>query len=122
MKHEAKSVRTFIGAKNFEVSRTFYNDLGFEEFIISKNMSYFKIFETLGFYLQDYYVPDWVNNSMIFLEVNNVEQYWDELESLGLHHKYKDVKLTPIKDDVWGRECFLIDPSGTLWHFGEFNK
>ncbi len=122
MKHQAKSIRTFIGAKNFEESRSFYKDLGFEEYIISKGMSYFKIFETLGFYLQDYYIEDWVNNSMIFLEVNNVEQQWHELQNLKLHHKYKDVKLTPIKYDDWGRECFLHDPSGILWHFGEFNK
>lgn len=20
----------------------------------------------------------------------------------------------------WGRECFVHDPSGILWHFGEF--
>lgn len=122
MKHQAKSVRTFIGAKDFEVSRNFYRDLGFQESIISKNMSYFKIFETLGFYLQDAYVEDWVNNSMIFLEVDNVEQYYNELQNLGLHNKYKDVKLIPIRNDDWGRECFLHDPSGILWHFGEFNK
>ncbi len=122
MKHQAKSVRAFIGAKDFEVSRTFYKDLGFEESVISKSMSYFKIFETLGFYLQDAYVEDWVNNSMIFLEVDNVEQYWNQLQNLGLHHKYKDVKLTSIRYDDWGKECFLHDPSGILWHFGEFNK
>ena len=122
MKHQAKSVRTFIGAKDFEVSRNFYRDLGFQESIISKNMSYFKIFETLGFYLQDAYVEDWVNNSMIFLEVDNVEQYYNELQNLGLHNKYKDVKLVPIRNDDWGRECFLHDPSGILWHLGEFNK
>ena len=122
MKQQAKSVRPFIGAKDFDVSRNFYKDLGFEESNISKNMSYFKIFETLGFYLQDAYVEDWVNNSMIFLEVDNVEQYYNELQNLGLHNKYKDVKLIPIRNDDWGRECFLHDPSGILWHFGEFNK
>ena len=122
MKHSAKSVRAFIGAKNYEVSKTFYKDLGFEEFVISENMSYFRIFETLGFYLQNAYVQDWINNSMIFVEVDNVDRYWNELQKLGLHLKYKDVKLTPIKNDYWGRECFLHDPSGVLWHFGEFNK
>ncbi|MEO7120944.1 MAG: glyoxalase [Ginsengibacter sp.] len=122
MKHNAKSVRTFIGAKNFEESRNFYKDLGFEEFIISNSMSYFKIFETLGFYLQDYYLADWINNSMVFLEVDNVERYFTDLQTLGLHHKYKGVKLTPIKNNDWGKECFLHDPSGVLWHFGAFNK
>lgn len=122
MNHHSKSVRAFIGAKNFEISRAFYTDLGFEEYVISKDMSYFKIFETLGFYLQNAYVEDWVNNSMIFLEVNDVEQHWNELQNLGLHQKYENVRLTPIRNDVWGREYFLHDPSGILWHFGEFRK
>jgi hypothetical protein len=120
MKHTAKSVRTFIGSLNFEESRTFYKELGFEESIISKDMSYFKIFENLGFYLQDYYVKDWVNNSMIFLEVDNAEQYWNELQALELQNKFKNVRLTPVQENDWGRECFLHDPSGVLWHFGEF--
>ncbi len=85
-------------------------------------MSYFKIFESLGFYLQDYYVEDWVNNSMIFLEVDSVEYYWNELQGLKLRYRYKDVKLSEIKEEDWGKECFLHDPSGTLWHFGQFYK
>jgi catechol 2,3-dioxygenase-like lactoylglutathione lyase family enzyme len=121
MKHNAKSIRAFIGAINFEESRSFYRDLGFQESVISKDMSYFKVFETLGFYLQKAYVKDWVDNTMIFLEVDNVERYWNELQNLGLHEKYKNVRLTPIKENDWGRECFLHDPSGILWHFGEFN-
>jgi hypothetical protein len=30
------------------------------------------------------------------------------------------VKLIPIRVHDWGKECFLHDPSGVLWHFGEF--
>lgn len=122
MKHNAISVRAFIGAKDFEVSRRFYSDLGFEEVIIPGNMSYYKINETLGFYLQNAYVKDWVDNTMIFIEVVNVEEHWNELQKLGLPEKYKDVRLTPIKNLDWGRECFLHDPAGVLWHFGEFSK
>jgi hypothetical protein len=121
MKHAAKSIRTFIGALNFEESRLFYKELGFEESPISKAMSYIKVTEKLGFYLQDAYVLDWINNSMIFLEVDNVHRYWKELQNMALHEKYKNVKLTPVREESWGRECFLHDPSGVLWHFGEFN-
>src|ERR671921_201242 len=97
MKHNAKSIRTFIGAKNHEESRAFYRDLGFEEAVISQGFSYFKCCDTLGFYLQDYYVKEWVNNSMIFLEVEDVEQYYDDLQKLDLHNKYENVKLIAIK-------------------------
>jgi hypothetical protein len=121
MEHKAISVRPFIGAKNFEVSRKFYHDLGFKESVLFHNMSYFYT-DGLGFYLQDAYVEDWVDNSMIFLEVEDVDHYWKELLALDLNSKYESVKLTPIKEYEWGRECFLHDPSGILWHIGEFRK
>ena len=60
MKNAFHSIRTFIGSKDFLESRTFYARLGFEEISISPKMSYFKANESLGFYLQDAYVKDWV--------------------------------------------------------------
>ena len=121
MEHKGKSIRPFIGAENFEVSRSFYRDLGFEESVLTYNMSYFKT-EGLGFYLQDAYVKDWIDNTMVFLEVDDVQRYWNELSALNLSAKYPKVRLTPIRVEQWGRECFLHDPSGILWHFGEFYK
>ncbi len=120
MKHTAKSIRAFIGAFNFDESRQFYRELGFVESPISKDMSYIKVTDQLGFYLQNAYVEDWINNTMIFLEVDDVKRYWNELQELGLHQKYKNVKLTAIREESWGRECFMHDPAGVLWHFGEF--
>jgi hypothetical protein len=122
MKHIAKSIRAFVGALNFEESRQFYKDLGFVESPISNNMSYIKVTDQLGFYLQDAYIKDWIDNTMIFLEVDDVKRYWTELQGLGLDQKYKNVKLTPIREETWGRECFMHDPSGVLWHFGEFGE
>ncbi|NNT72746.1 glyoxalase [Flavobacterium sp. IMCC34852] len=121
MNHKAISIRPFIGAKNYEISRSFYRDLGFEEVVISSNMSYFKS-ETLGFYLQDAYVKDWIDNTMVFMEVEDVQQFYRELFTLDLPTKYKGVRVVPIKVLDWGSECFVHDPSGVLWHFGEFKK
>jgi len=121
MEHKAKSIRPFIGARNYDLSRNFYRDLGFSESVIAHNMCYFST-EGLGFYLQDAYVKDWVDNTMIFMEVDDVDRYWKELSALELPTKYKGVRLTPIRSYDWGRECFLHDPSGILWHIGEFLK
>lgn len=121
MEHQAKSIRPFIGAKNFQISRKFYRDFGFQESILSSNLSYFKT-EELGFYLQDAYIRDWIDNSMIFMEVANVTVFWDRLVALNLPAKHEGVKLTPIREMDWGKECFMHDPSGILWHFGEFYK
>ena len=120
--YEAKSIRTFIGAKNFDESRKFYRELGFEEIEIGDDMTLFKINEDLGFYLQDYYVKDWVNNSIVFLEVDDIEKCERELLGKRLQDKYKYCRFSEIKNENWGRELFMHDPSGILWHFGEFKK
>ncbi len=121
MSQKIISIRPFIGTGNFELSRSFYKELGFQESVLSHNMSYFSNQE-LGFYLQDAYVKDWVDNTMIFMEVENVEEYWKELNALDLTTKYEGVRLTAIRHESWGKECFVHDPSGILWHFGEFFK
>ena len=121
MTHRPISIRPFIGAENFDVSRRFYTDLGFEETIISRDMSVFKI-ASLAFYLQDAYVKDWIDNTMVFVEVDDVQRYWNELSALNLPAKYGRVKLSPIHHNDWGSEYFLHDPSGVLWHFGVFKK
>lgn len=120
MNHQALSIRPFIGSKDFNRSRSFYRDLGFEEVVLSPDMSLFRT-GTIGFYLQSYYVKDWIDNTMVFLEVDDVDRYWKELSALDLG-KYEGARLTPIRNLDWGRECFLHDPSGVLWHFGQFNK
>jgi len=114
------SIRTFIGAKDYKQSRMFYTELGFEEFVIGANMSYFKIDEDLGFYLQDYYVKDWVDNSMVFLEVEDLDKWQAYLGATISSMSYPSVRISEIQNEEWGRELFVHDPSGILWHFGEF--
>jgi hypothetical protein len=121
MEHKAKSIRPFIGAKNFGISRQFYSDLGFRESILAHNLSYFES-NGLGFYLQDAYVKDWIDNTMVFMEVEDVHRFWSELMALDLSSSYEHVRIVPVRHMDWGSECFLHDPSGILWHFGEFNK
>ena len=121
MVNNARSIRPFIGAKDFDESRKFYRELGFEETVVSNVLSVFKT-QDLAFYLQNAYVPDWVDNTMLFLEVNDLDTYYQHLVSLGLSQKFSGARLHPIRDEQWGRECFLHDPSGILWHIGTFNS
>jgi catechol 2,3-dioxygenase-like lactoylglutathione lyase family enzyme len=121
MNRQVKSIRPFIGAKDFEIARSFYRDLGFEEVTLGDQMSVFTM-DNLSFYLQNAYVKDWVDNTMIFMEVQDVNQFYNELQALDLPNKYENVKLSPVRKEDWGSECFLHDPSGILWHFGEFKS
>ena len=122
MNYKGLSIRTFIGSKNYAESRTFYKELGWEETVLFDNMVVFHINDNNSFYLQDYYVKDWVNNSMVFLEVDDLDACYEEIKEKGLVEKYKYVRLTEIKIFDWGREFFLHDPIGVLWHFGSFKE
>ena len=62
-------------------------------------MSFFKIDEKLGFYLQRAFVHDWVDNSMLFLEVDDVEVYLSAIKNKNLTEKYKTVKLSKIVEN-----------------------
>ena len=121
MTQKILSLRPFIGAKDYAVSRSFYRAFGFTETVLSPAMSLFTL-AGVSFYLQDAYVADWVDNTMLFLEVEDVEQYWQELTALDLPGRFAGVKLVPIREEVWGREGFVHDPAGVLWHIGEFNQ
>ena len=114
------SIRTFIGSKDFKISQSFYKELGFQERKISENMSLFTK-DALSFYLQDYFVEEWLSNSMLLIEVADVAAYWSFITHLELDTNYSGCKLIPIQEYDWGKQFQLIDPSGVLWHFTKFN-
>lgn len=114
-----KSIRAFIGTPNFDLCKSFYRELGFEEVPLGR-MSYFRINADLGFYLQDAYVKDWVDNTMLFLEVTEVKIALKELKAKSLEQRYPGVRLSEIHNQDWGSEFFLHDPAGVLWHIGSF--
>lgn len=121
MSNTMLSIRPFIGAKDYTISMSFYSDLGFEKIILSDNLCLFKMGD-LGFYLQKAYVEDWINNSMVFVEVPDTVKFYHHITQLQLTEKYKSVRIIGIKTFDWGKECYVHDPSGILWHFGEFKK
>jgi catechol 2,3-dioxygenase-like lactoylglutathione lyase family enzyme len=121
MHDQIRSIRPFIGTSDFKLSRAFYTDFGFEEVRLSTDMCYFRL-GSYGFYLQDYYVKDWIKNSMLFLEVSDVVAYHKTIASLKLPHKYENVRVSDIQTNDWGSEFFVHDPMTILWHIGTFKS
>ena len=87
------SIRPFIGAQDFATSRAFYKDMGFEEVLLPPKIALFKLGD-FGFYLQDAYVKDWVDNTMLFLEVEDLETHLAHIKSLELPQKYEGVLVS----------------------------
>ncbi|GAB4093307.1 VOC family protein [Flaviaesturariibacter terrae] len=119
MLSSARSLRPFIGAKDFDTARRFYTAIGFEENPVLPDMSVFTL-GALAFYLQRYYQADWVGNTMLFLEVDDVVATRERLAALNLPEHFPGARLEAIRHEDWGDAFALIDPSGILWHVGAF--
>ncbi|WP_116126792.1 glyoxalase [Lewinella sp. IMCC34183] len=114
------SLRPFLGARDYAQSRAFYRTLGFTGNEIGPGLTYYRIADELGFYLQDAFVKEWIENSMIFYEVADptaIREAWLELK---LPERFAGVRISPMRTEKWGEEFFLHDPSGILWHVGCF--
>lgn len=121
LNNTAISIRPFIGSKNYLQSQEFYQLLGFQVMNVGPKLSFVKVNDTVGFYLQDAYVKKWVDNTMLFIEVEDVEAWHQKIKALDLESKYKLVRCSEIQIEHWGKEFFLHDPEGILWHIGKFN-
>lgn len=114
-----KSIRPFIGTKHFEKSQSFYKQMGFEEIVLDSKLSYFYSAD-FGFYLQDYYVKDWVDNSMVFMQVADVQKTHDLIISKKLTIDFPKSRFSEIKEEPWGTVFYVHDPEGILWHIASF--
>lgn len=118
---QVQSLRTFIGSRDYDASRAFYTDLGFVGHTISPVMS---LFEREGniFYLQDYYVKDWLGNTMLLIEVNSASACFELFSNLGLEAKYPGVKVHEVVREEWADVCRVHGPAGELLHFAQFRE
>lgn len=114
------SIRPFIGSSNFSKSQAFYKYIGFSELKLTDVLSYFHR-SNFGFYLQDAYVKDWIDNTMLFLEVKDLDQESSRLKELDLGKHFPSARLSEINVLPWGRVLYLHDLDGILWQIGQFN-
>ena len=119
MQLNALSTRPFIGAKDYAVSARFYAAMGFTVTQVGPTLSVC-VNQNVVFYLQDYYDKAWIENTMLFIEIKDLDTCHRQVKALNLPGQFTGTRLSEIKEETWGREFFLHDPAGILWHFGHF--
>jgi len=111
-------IKAFIPAKNFELSKNFYSDLGFTMASEGGGVAYFHK-DNCSFLLQDFYEKIYAENFMMHLLVEDVAAWHKEVEASGVIEKY-NVKVSEIIEQPWRMLDFVInDPSGVLWRIGQ---
>jgi len=113
-----EQVRPFLPAKDFDVSKRFYDALGFEK-RLDAEVAIYALGET-GFILQDYYEKAWAENFMMQLMVDDLDAWWAHIQSLDLAGRFGVPAPRAPAMQPWGlRIAYVFDPSGVLWHVAQ---
>ena len=111
----AELARPFVPSRDFELSKRFYEALGFEK-VLDSEVVIFRA-GSGGFILQRFYAKDWAANCMMQLMVDDLDAWWRHVAALDLPARFGVPPARPPEVQPWGlRVMFLTDPSGILWH------
>ncbi|HQX57058.1 MAG TPA: VOC family protein [Pyrinomonadaceae bacterium] len=112
-------VRPFVPARDFDLSKRFYETLGFTMVLDSDEVAIFRLGAS-SFILQKYFQKDWAENFMMQLMVDDLDAWWVHIESLDLPKVFGVTEPKPPANQPWGlRIAYVIDPSGVLWHVAQ---
>ena len=117
-------LKAFVPAKDFELSKQFYQDLGFTLCWSESDLAYLHYGahgsnSKFGFLLQRFYVKELAENLMMHLLVEDVDAWWASVQEKQIPQKYA-ARAEPPADRPWKMRDFVIfDPSGVLWRIAQ---
>ncbi|MEM7194290.1 MAG: VOC family protein [Pseudomonadota bacterium] len=119
---KVNDVRTFVPAKEFETSKSFYLELGWK---IIWDDDHLAVMENANqrFHLQNYYVKEWAENFMLHVSVDDADAWYKHVSKLIEEGRYSGVKVDGPKQEEYGAlVTYVWDPSGVLIHFAQWNS
>ena len=112
-------LKAFVPAKDLEVAKRFYLELGFHQNWASEGSCELER-DGFRFILQEFFVKEHANNFMMHMMVDDADEWWQRVETLGLKDKYALNMARPPALQPWGlRVLYLTDPTGVLWHIAD---
>jgi hypothetical protein len=119
----AIEVKAHLPAKDFELSKQFYQDIGFTLCWSNGGLALLHHgphgeYGT-GFLLQDYYVKEFAEHLQMHLLVKDVDAWWAQIQATQISQKY-GVAIGQPEDRDWGmRDFTMFDPCGVLWRVAQ---
>ncbi len=108
--------RPFVPARDFAVSKRFYEALGFEK-LHDGEVAIFQVGAT-SFILQNFWQEQWAGNFMMQLIVDDLDAWWSHVSGLDLVATFGVRPPKAPEMQPWGmRTAYVVDPAGVLWHF-----
>ena len=111
-------IRPFVPTHDFELSRRFYETIGFEK-VLDAQVAIFRA-GSGGFILQRHSQKEWAMNFMMQLMVDDLDAWWAHIESLDLASQFGVDPPRAPELQPWGlRVAYVTDPCGVLWHVAQ---
>lgn len=114
----AVELKAFVPARDFGVSKAFYQALGFTLAWQDEQLAYFH-HGSVSFLLQNFYNETLATNFMMHLLVEDVAAWHAKMDAAGVAARF-GVTVSPVVLQPWGMRDFVVyDPSGVLWRIGQ---
>jgi catechol 2,3-dioxygenase-like lactoylglutathione lyase family enzyme len=113
------AIRAFVPARDYAVSKRFYQALGFVLTHDDPHVSFLKL-NDFSFILQNFYKPEMAENLMLQILVRDVDRWWQGIDGARLVAEFAVKPPVAPSVQAWGMKVgFIHDPSGVLWHVAE---
>lgn len=117
------NLRPFIPARDFGQSKRFYAALGWETHDIDPRLALVRLADGQHFYLQDYYLKEFAENTMLHLTVEDAPAWHAHVASVLANGDFGDARVRPpARQDYGANVVFVIDPTGVLFHLCQWDR
>lgn len=107
---DVTDIKAFIPSKDYELSKSFYSEIGFDSEYVSDDLTLFQNGDCL-FFLQRFYDEALASNFMLQICVSDINEAFRLCSESTLKQKF-----TSISQESWGKVFYLWGPSGELLH------
>jgi extradiol dioxygenase family protein len=115
-----RDVRHFVPAIDLDASRSFYEAIGWS---VEWTDGTLVLLELAGHrvMLQDHYVKDWAENSMVTIAVDDADAWHRHVRDVLATHSFAGARVAGPTHEDWGAiVTYVWDPAGVLLHFTQF--
>lgn len=115
----AHTMKVFVPAKDFELSKRFYRALGFAQNWESPALVEIELGAT-RLLLQDLHHPAWAGHFMIHIEVPDADAWARHVRAVLEADDFAPARIEGPRNESWGyRVTYVHDPSGVLLRFSQ---
>ena len=116
---KVSDVKVFAPSKDFKQSLSFYQKLGWTCNWENEGLAEMEL-GNVRFFLQKYYHKGWANNFMFYINVEDVQAWYEHAKSVIEQGDYGKARLKAPEKQAYGDiVCYVWDPAGILLHFAQ---